>query len=258
MRLIVCAMLAIGLLAAQEKPTEPPKEESSDPYGAEVIAVKTLSGDSFNRVATLLRPFGVKYQADERLRTIVVYGPKNVVAQMRKVVEQLDRPGSEAAIGKNVEGTIAFLKCSTKASSGAASLPSDLESVARQLKTATFCKDVELWDSLPIHLQEGKEAKFDLARSANLPDTTAFTTVRVYMTPEAVTRKDTGRYVRFSRINIGFRFPYAASPTQFQFMEMLLETAGDFKEGQKTVLGKISGTENDTAIFAVVTLKVLD
>jgi hypothetical protein len=37
-----------------------------------------------------------------------------------------------------------------------------------------------------------------------------------------------------------------------------LQTAGDFKEGQKTVLGKISGVDDESAIFVVISLKVLD
>lgn len=41
-------------------------------------------------------------------------------------------------------------------------------------------------------------------------------------------------------------------------MESNLSTAGDFMEGQKTVLGKVSGVDEDTAIFVVIALKVLD
>lgn len=259
MRLIVCALLTIGLFG-QEKPAEP-KKTPSEPYEAEIITVKTLSGDSFNRLAALLRPIHDRYQADEKLRTIVVYGPKDVVAQMRKVVEQLDRPGSEAAIGKNIEGNITFLKCSAKAGSGAtSSLPSDLESVARQLKAAMSCKDVELWDSTPLHMQEGKDVRLNLTHPANIPGANAFTIINVHMTPEAVISKDSGRFVRFSRTNINFRMPFPTAPPKpdFQYIDIGLNTAGDFKEGQKTVLGKLSGLENDTAIFAVITLKVLD
>ena len=51
--------------------------------------MKTLSGDSFNRLAKLLSVFGAKYASDETLRTIVVYAPKDVVAQMRRVVAEL-------------------------------------------------------------------------------------------------------------------------------------------------------------------------
>jgi hypothetical protein len=41
-------------------------------------------------------------------------------------------------------------------------------------------------------------------------------------------------------------------------VDSVLNTSGDFMEGQKTVLGKVSGTEVDTAIFVVITFKVLD
>ncbi len=97
----------------------------------------------------------------------------------------------------------------------------------------------------------------------------AIATAQLRIRPEAVIRKDSGRYVRFDWMNINFKIPYAtgsfgaqgATPlvsTQYSYMELGLNTAGDFKEGQKTVLGKMSGIDNESAIFVVISLKVLD
>src|SRR5207253_11241070 len=96
--------------ASQDKPAETRQEALE----AVIIPVKTLSGDSFNRLVKLLGVFNARYTADHKLRTIVVYAPKEVVSQMRRVIAELDRPGSEAAIGHNIEMTLAFLRCSTK------------------------------------------------------------------------------------------------------------------------------------------------
>jgi hypothetical protein len=41
-------------------------------------------------------------------------------------------------------------------------------------------------------------------------------------------------------------------------MDFGITTSGDFMENQKTVLGKVSGMDDDTAIFVVIALKVLD
>jgi hypothetical protein len=43
-----------------------------------------------------------------------------------------------------------------------------------------------------------------------------------------------------------------------QFVDFGLTTSGDFMEGQKTVIGKVSGMDEDAAIFVVIALKVLD
>jgi hypothetical protein len=75
--------------------------------------------------------------------------------------------------------------------------------------------------------------------------------------PEAVYRKDQARYVRFSMLNLGFRMPFAVG-TSWQVVDLRLNTSGDFQEGQKTVLGKVSGVEEGDAIFVVIALKVLD
>lgn len=248
-------VLAVGLLPGQDKPAPAPQEALE----AAIIPVRTLSGDSFNRLARLLDVFKAKYTYDDRLRTILVYAPKDVVAQMRRVVEELDRPGSEAAIGRNIEMTLAFLRCSTKAPEAASALPADLEPVARQLRAVTQYKDIQLWDTVPLHLQEGKETTQDLRLPGRLPEISgSFTMAHIQIHTESVGRRDSGRYVRFSRLSIRFRIPYSISTGNFQFMDAGLNTAGDFKEGQKTVVGKVSGSEDESAIFAVISLKVLD
>ena len=255
-RVLIMLFLAASLTQAQDKPAEAVKPE---PREAMIIPVKTLTGDSFNRLVGLLRVFTSDFRADDRLRTIVVYAPKDVVEQMRKVVNELDRPGSEAAIGRNIDMTLTFLKCSVKPSSGS-TLPADMEPVARQLRAATQYKDIELVDVVPLHLQEGR----DTQQSLRLPGfstngtTSSVATAQIKVHPESVSRKDSGRFVRFDRVQISFRMPISTGNNQFQFQDFGIDTAGDFMEGQKTVLGKVSGMEEDSAIFVVIALKVLD
>jgi len=260
--IIATILLAASILPGQEK---------TESFEAVVIPVKTLSGDSFNRLAKLLGVFGAKYTADDKLRTIVVYAPKDVVTQMRHVIEQLDQPGSEAAIGRNIEMTLAFLRCFTTAQQNARPLPADLEPAAKQLRAATQYKDIQLWDIVPLHIQEGKDTQHSFRLPYALPSLpSAISTAQLRIRPEAVVRKDSGRYVRFDQMNINFRIPHVTSSfaggqganallnTQFNYMDFGLNTAGDFKEGQKTVLGKISGIDEESAIFVVISLKVLD
>lgn len=267
---IVTAVLAARLVSGQDKPAEV-KQEAAE---AVIIPVKTLSGDSFNRLVNLLSVFHANYRGDDKLHTIVVYAPKDVVAQMRRVIEELDRPGSEAAIGHNIDMTLAFLRCSTKPSSERRELPADLEAAAHQLRSATQYKDIQVWDVVPVHLQEGMEASQTMRLPAAVPGTQGmYATGEIRIRAEAVIRKDTGRYVRFDRLSINFKVPQVAGTfqpgvgsqglnppvnTQVNYINVGLSTAGDFKEDQKTVLGKISGIDDETAIFVVVSLKVLD
>jgi hypothetical protein len=265
MRLLKIAMplvLAAGALFAQDKAPEkaqdaPAAAEPTPDYDAVIIPVKTLTGDSFERLVKLLQVFHARLQSDDKLRVIVVYAPKDVVEKMRKVVAALDQPGSEAAIGRNIDMTLTFLKCSTKAPAQPSVLPPDMEPVARQLRAATQCKDIELWNTLPLHLQEGKETQESLALPSSVANVPGNGMIAVH--PEGVTRKDQGRYVRFSNLKFDFRIPHlTGAGGQYQTMGIGLTTSGDFMEGQKTVLGKLSGTDDDSAIFVVVELKVLD
>src|SRR5258708_25438140 len=222
--ILISGLLAANLLAGQEKAAEPKQE----PREAVVLPVKTLTGDSFRRLGVLLTVFGktATISSDDKLRTILVYAPKDVIAQVRRVVEDLDRPGSEAAIGRNIDMTLSFLRCSTKAASDSHPLPADPEPVARQLRVATQYKDVQLWDVVPLHVQEGK----DTNQTLRLPSSMfaiqgAFPTATIRVRPEAVIRKDSGRFVRFEMMNIGLRILTVRSktegiPTQFQYMDL--------------------------------------
>jgi hypothetical protein len=252
MRLLLLLFVA-GLAFAQDKPAETTQE----PKEAEIIQVKTLTGDSFDRLARLLKVFGAQFTADNQMRTIVVYAPKDVVAQMRRVVEELDRPGSEAAIGRNIDMTLTLLRCSTKPATTTTSLPPDMESVAKQLRAATQYKDIQLWDVVPLRLQEGKDTHESLRLPGGVSTAPSIGTFTIR--PEAVYRKDQGRYVRFARMDLGFRISYfTGAGSNTSIFDVGLNTSGDFQEGQKTVLGKVSGVEDGDAIFAVIALKVLD
>ncbi|HVW11174.1 MAG TPA: hypothetical protein VHC90_21460 [Bryobacteraceae bacterium] len=262
----LCAAALILVLAASFTYGQAPANETTtqEPLEAAVIHVNTLTGDSFDRLVNLLRVFKASVQADSQLRTIVVYAPKDVVAQMKRVIAELDTPGSDAAIGRNIEMTLTLLRCSQKAPASGAKLPDDMESVAKQLRAATQYKDIQLWDTIPLRLQEGKET----SETMELPGTAdpllhQPTVVSLRLDPEAATRKGEGWSVRFRRVSLDFRIPVVTgtfsdgSKPQFTYQNVGLDTSGDFVEGQKTVLGKISGVESDSTIFAVVSLKVL-
>jgi hypothetical protein len=258
---VLILLFAASLAYTQDQPVAPlPNTLPERPREAEIIQVKTLTGDSFDRLVKLLSVFNsARLTSDSQMRTIVVYAPKDVVTQIRHVVDQLDRPGSEAAIGKNIDLTLTLLRCSTKPpASTAALLPPEIEAVAKQLRAATQCKDVQLLDIMPMRLQEGRES----GDSIHLPGPNAGQPItgNVRFHPQTVYRKDQGRYVRFETVRINLRIPvaYGNPPTQYNFLDEGLNTSGDFMEGQKTVLGKVSGISDDEAIFAVISLKVLD
>jgi hypothetical protein len=251
--ILIVATLTASTVWGQN-PATPQQGQGGEGYEAKVIHVKTLTGDSFNRLTNMLGVFKVGISGDANLRTIVVYGPKDVVAQVEKVVAELDTPGSEAAIGRNIEMTMTLLRCSTKEGTGA-KLPADIEPVAKQLRNATPYKDVEVWDVIPLRLQEGRET----TQNMNLPTGTDHAAIlNMRIRPEAASRKIDGWSVRFSTLNLDFRIPLKTGTDTFNYQPVGLNTSGDFLEGQKTVLGKVSGLDGDSAIFVVISLKVLE
>lgn len=254
---MIAAAMTAGLVTAQDAPQAPaPPAQQME---TAVIPVKTLTGDSFNRLVRLLGVFrGANLNGDDKLRAIVVYAPKEQIAQIRQVIDQLDRPGSEAAIGRNIEMTLSFLLCSSKPPAQPKPLPADLEPVAKQLRAATQYQNIELWDVLPLREQEGKQTndslRLPVPAGLALPPNQA-PVANIVIMPESVNRTGSMRSVRISTLRMSFRIPVGSGNS---YIEEALDTAGDFQEGQKTVLGKVSGMEEGTAIFVVISVKVLD
>jgi hypothetical protein len=138
-------------------------------------------------------------------------------------------------------------------------LPPDIEAVAKQLRANTHYKDIEVWEAIPLRIQEGKLTH----HSTRLPGGAAgaYPRVEISISPEAVYRREGGRFVRLERCQFNFRIPYLVGgpgSSQYQFAEVGINTSGDFKEGQKSVLGKVSGQDDGSAVFVVITPKVLD
>jgi hypothetical protein len=258
MRLCIL-LLAVAMAASgQEKKPEEMKPDTSN-YEAAIIPVKTLTGDSFERLVKLLNVFNARYSADDKLRTIIVYGPKDVVAEMRRVIAELDRPGSDAAIGRNIDLLLTFLRCSIKPAPNPVSLPGDLEAVAKQLRAATQYKDIQLWESVPMHIQEGKASDQRLRLPGGSLSATHSVVAMGHISvwPESVGLKDGARFVRFREMKVDFQIPVGVAPSIHMLQERI-NTAGDFMENQKTVLGKVSGADDESAIFVVISLKILD
>jgi hypothetical protein len=141
-------------------------------------------------------------------------------------------------------------------------LPADIEPVAKQLRAVTQYRDIQLWDIIPMRIQEGRRTE----QSTRMPGAISPSVspmAQISLNPEAVVTRDTGRFVRFDRLQIGLKIPVVTGTApgtspQFNYVEVGLNTAGDFKEGQKSVLGKLGGIDDDTAVFVVVALKVID
>ncbi len=260
MRLPILLFTAIALLA-QDKTTDKAPEKTPEvaptapgqSNEAVIIPVKNLVGDSFQRLLSLLSVFNARYRGDADLGTILVYAPHDVVTQMKHVVEELDKPGSVANLGHNIEMTLTFLRCSPSAAAGSEALPSDMQPVVRQLRATVPCASAQVWDTVPMRLQEGKEGSGNLQLPQQTPNMKK-TSVAIRMRPDAVFRREQTRYVRFSRVDLTF---HSTEPNG-QISDFSVNTAGDFMEGQKTVLGKVSGLNGEESIYSVIALKVLD
>ena len=101
---------------------------------------------------------------------------------------------------------LTFLRASTKAPAQPESLPAELEAVARQLRAATQYKDIRIWETVPLHLQEGTNAE-QTARLPLIPGASTPSTATILIRTEGVIRKESGTFVRFNWLKFKIRVP---------------------------------------------------
>ncbi len=242
----LCAAMA---LAQQQQQQPPPSLAPGE--SIRVIEIKQADPQSVYRTLSSVFP-GVSVNN----RMIVVRGPNEVIGAIEEAVKRLDvapPPPPESRAVPNVELTVHLLYGSAE---GADSVPAELESTVRQLRTQFRYKSYRVMD---VQVIRGRDTQSVETNSA-LPGTnSSFSNVRISYRPR-VTPGPAPRSVRLEafRFNVRMQVYMDAGKTQTTNVEGGITTEIDAREGQRTVVGKsnIAGTED--AIFLVVSPKVIE
>lgn len=225
--LVLLAGLAVAS-TAQEQAAKPPPEQRM----SKLIIVKHADPSELTR---LLGVFNVGANANRDMKAISVSGTPESVTAYEEAVRRLDVPPPAP---RNIELTAYILEASQQPE--AATLPAELEGVARQLKSVFAFQGLRLLDTAVIRTREGQGA----SASGHMPYGTVQTAP--YTLEFQSARFTDERLIRIDRLSM-----HAAGTRPFN-------TALDFKEGQKVVVGK-SGIEGaQKALILVITGKAAE
>lgn len=195
----------------------------------------------------------VTITANNALKAVVVKGHPEDVADVEKLIQQIDVPPPEAS-ARNVEVTVYIIGATNKATPQAASVPQNLESVVRQLKAIFPYSTYALLDSMLIRSREGREAK----TSGMLKDFPAQTAqpglpnqygIDYQLTPPETS--PTSGTIHF------YKFDFRAHErTSHTIVDADFETNLDLPENQKVVVGKTDIDGGDAALFVVLSGRI--
>jgi hypothetical protein len=236
--LLTCFLLALPLVAQNEK-------KDSPPVNSMVEKLYILKYADPNSLAQLLRVFNVGIVPNTEMHAIGVHAPGSTIPAIDDAIARLDVPASAP---HNIELTAYLVIGTDSEATSLAALPKDLESVVTQLKNAFPFKNYRLMDVMNLRGRTGEQLRTSSAGGV-LPNgstvTTALDIRSLSVGPDNTT-------VRINSLRSSTRFPAGNTMQDLGF-----NTDLDIKEGQKVVVGR-QGLNHDQALFLVLTAKIVN
>jgi hypothetical protein len=194
-------------------------------------------------------------QANRELRVIVVKGSPEVVATIENAIKRFDVPPAPA---KNIDLTAYLLVSSAQATPG--SIPAELDGVIKQLKGVFKYQGFRLLDTLVVRSRNGWQGELNGVAPRNADDEVNVppTLYQFRFESARITSDNSDQMIRIDGLRLGARVPIKQGNDNWNYIDTGINTNIDVREGQKVVVGKATIGGSDSALFLVLTAKVVD
>jgi type II secretory pathway component GspD/PulD (secretin) len=186
--------------------------------------------------------------SDNTLHVIVLKGPGDVVDACERTIKELDIP-TEAAKSVNLEVTVYVLGAAKEANALPQSpVPPELGPVIKQLRAIFPYGDYQSLTSMLLRSADGKEAQ-NLGGMMS-PDDTANRIYPYTVRYDRASRSGQGSTIHLDKFEFRTKTPAD--------IVVYISTGVDLKEGQKVVVGKANVDAKGTALFIVLSARIID
>jgi hypothetical protein len=198
-----------------------------------------------------LAPFQVGFSSTGQ--TVIISGPASNVNAVEAFLKKLDvRP-------RNVEATFYIVAASSKSDG---TVPSDLEPVVKQLRSAFNYAGFRLLETAVARSREGGELRTSgvLPMSGD-PERTMKRQYTLSVDRINVSAGEKGNVIRFDRLQFNVQSPdnrktEIVGKPEFTYSGVTSDL--DVREGQKVVVGKSNFDGPEGTFFLIVTAKLVD
>lgn len=232
--LIFCLVLLPGLALSQTPVTK-------------VVRVRYAKAQS---IAVLVyKGMPVTVTADNDLQVIVLKGEPAAVASLEQTIHELDVP-STAPNSKDIEVIVSVIGASSSSDlPGGLEMPEGMTPVVKQLRAIFPYKNYQLLSSMLLRSKEGAGAvnSGDLKGFANSA-TPRPAEYSINYGEAGVSLEQTKPVIHLRKFLLTINGPFA----------IRIGTDVDLPEGQKTVVGKANVESSDSALFVVLTARLVD
>lgn len=199
---------------------------------------------------------------DNTLKVVVISGPPDLVEATRHVVKELDVPLAISS-SNDIELTVYVLGASNEATSSTANELAAIAPVVKQLRAIFPYKDYDLLSTMLLRSRQGTPAGSSGVMSYHLGSASQWpSTYRIgYDRADASTEKGQPTihldHFSFSAKMI-LNISTTSNTSQVQSVDLSTGSAVDLREGQKVVVGKADVANDGSALFIVLSAKLVD
>ncbi len=200
-----------------------------------------------SHVDALMGPVGFNIRSDNALRVVLITAGAQKQAEAEQLIKELDQPES-GFTQRDIEVTLYGIAASDKAMVQGVT-PSAMEPVIKQLKSAFPYSGYEVLNTILVRSREGERASTSgsLRPSSDAPG----------QRPQAYDLRYQPRLDAQSAIQRTIHLDQFQFASYVENQKASFETSVDLREGQRVVIGKSNIDGGTSALFLVVTARVL-
>jgi hypothetical protein len=242
--------LAPALLFAQDAPNSPAA-------GRIIKVIHVQYGNPENIASALPTRPSVFVRGNNALQAVVVQGDPTDVSSIAQSVKELDVP-SVSLTARDIELRVFVIGAGPKAQAANNAGP-ETDPVIKQLQSAFPYPSYELLDTMLLRSREGETARTDgiMKTFPEKPEQHAGDRYAIQYRL-VVEPGDPHRTIRLNGFEFRTHSGAPASGDTSAALNIGFQTNLQLHEGQKVVIGKTNIDNGDSALFVVVTAKVLE
>jgi hypothetical protein len=241
--------LSPALILAQDAESSRPS-----PSGLITKVIRVRYANAENIATTVPPARSLFIRGNNGLRVVVVAGEPKDVASVVETVKELDVP-SISDVARDVEMRVYVIGAGPKAQTPAVAA-SDIEPVIKQLEAAFHYASYQLLDTMLLRSREGETAKTD-GMMKSFPTVQEQHANRYAIEYHLLNEPgDTHRTIRLDRFE--FRTHTSTAASNAETLNVGLQTNLEVHEGEKIVVGKTNIDDGDSALFVVLTAKIVE
>lgn len=253
--LLACVLLPATLWAQADAQHPTPSEPVTK-------IVRVQYGDPGNIAHLASVGLRVRADADNTLRAIVIKGEPAAVAETERIIRELDVPATVPG-SKDVELTVSVLGASSKPGAfPGAEVPQGLTAVVKQISAIFPYKSYQLLSSMLMRSRQGgssENAGVMQGVSGGGADSSYASPYKLSFQEPTIITVNGKSIVRLRSFRLSISAHIASGPQSWQqAAEIGLDTDVDLPEGEKVVVGKANTQSSDSAIFVVLSARLVD